>query len=65
VQSEKQEFEICRTDEGIEIDRSDEQSRKAQTPRIEMRQWQSNVKQERPLQPEKHLGEMARTDEAI
>jgi hypothetical protein len=56
---------MASTDEGIQIDRSDEHSKNADLPRFESREPNSNVKFERFSQFEKQASEMASTDEGI
>jgi hypothetical protein len=52
-------------DEGIQIDRSDEQDSNADLPRIEILEPDSNVKSERSSQLSKHESEMISMDEGI
>jgi hypothetical protein len=61
----KQSLEIKSTDEGIEIDRSDEQFSNADSPRMEIREPAWNRKSERAQQYEKHDLEMALIDEGM
>jgi hypothetical protein len=61
----KQFVEIVLTEEGIEIDRRDEQLLNAESPKTETLEPGSNVKSERSLQSRKHIVEIVSTDEGI
>jgi hypothetical protein len=63
VQPLKHLSEIVASDEGNEIDLSDRHASKADSPRIERRQPDSNATFERFLQKPKHNLEMISTDE--
>jgi hypothetical protein len=52
-------------DEGMQIDRSDEQFENAESPRCESRQLGSNVKTESLLQPRKQDLEIVSIDEGM
>jgi hypothetical protein len=65
VQLEKQLSEMVSIDEGIQIDRSDEQCANADSPSVETLQQLSNVKIERFLQLEKQSSAMVVIDEGI
>jgi hypothetical protein len=61
----KQLSEIVSIDEGIQIDRSDEQNENAYSPRFETLQQLSNVKIERFMQLKKQFLEMISIDAGI
>jgi hypothetical protein len=62
---EKQHFEMTSTDDGIQIDSSDEQPRNAFAPRIEIRQPTSNPTLNRFLHNEKQFAETVSTNAGI
>jgi hypothetical protein len=64
-QLEKQKSEIVSTDEGMQIDRSDEQLANAEWPRTESLQPNWNVKFDRFLQWVKHSSEMLSIEQGM
>jgi anti-sigma regulatory factor (Ser/Thr protein kinase) len=64
-QSLKQYSEIAATDEGIQIDRSEEQQANADLPRVESFEPGSNVTVERLRHERKQAIEIVSTDEGI
>jgi hypothetical protein len=65
LQNSKQELAIISTDEGMQIDSSDEQFANADFPRCESRQPESNVKSERFLHSLKQKGAIVSIDEGM
>jgi hypothetical protein len=64
-QPPKQHFAIVSTDEGIQIDRSDEQFENADSPRTERWQLESKVTVDRLVQSWKHTLQIVSIDEGI
>jgi hypothetical protein len=64
-QPKKASESIVSTEEGIVMDRSDEQNRNAECPMQESLEWASNVTIERQEQVEKELGQRHATEKGM